>query len=735
MVTSRLEVLERLAGLASATDDLGRVLGDALDVLVGALEGAVGGAYIVPDPAAQPSSGAELLSGRGPVGGALADYLRRTWEAQGPAALPQEPCLISEGVAGVCPDVRALVAFPLRAQDATVGAVVVGLGSEPDPDSLDMGLFRLVGRAVGLAIDNARLVGDVRARLRRSQALYNVSRALAATLDLDHLLSLVVAFAVDTIDKATSGVLHLLDEVSGELHPRAMSFQPGTLPDTSGRNVLRLGHGVAGRALDSGRLVNLPDVSQDPVSARGAHRFASMMVAPLLLGDRRIGTLTIEAKESHAFGEEDEQLLLTLATMAAAAIDNARLISDLQESLNSLKMTQEQLVQSARLSAVGQLISGVAHELNNPLTAIMGYVQLLGMAAGMPASARTDLEKIRLQAQRAAEIVQSLLTFARQRRQEAERVNVNEVLRRTMELRAYQLRRDEIEIVADYADDAPGILVAPDQLQQVILQLVNNAYDALCTVDGPRRLTLATERAGETVRIRVADNGPGLSAEARSHLFEPFFTTKEVGQGTGLGLSICFGIVNQYGGRIYAEEDRGGPGATFVVEFPVAREPIVGQEPAGADGEERPNRAPACRVLVVDDEPDVASLLEAILTEDDHQVETATRGDDALALLATARREERAFDLILSDIHMPGMEGPEFYDRLVAQDPPMARRLVFVTGDALDPGTREFLHAHRLTYVSKPFSLDELGRALDQVWSQGAGRPLAEPETPAADDG
>ncbi len=714
MADVRLDVVERLAGIGDAAQDLEPLLDEALDVLIDALEGAVGGAYVAEGP------GGPLLHGRGPAGEALAARLREAGGAPGRGAFPEEPCLLEATDADAAdPSLAAVVAFSLRTREGTAGAVLLGFGPERPAESLELGLFRLVGRAVGLAIENARLAGVVQARLRRSQALYNVSRALAATLDLDHLLSLIVAFAVDTIEKATNGVLHLLDETTGELHPRALSFQPGVLPDTSGKGAMRLGHGVAGEALAEGRLVNIPDVGRDPryVAWQGARRPAAMMVAPLLLGDRRVGTLSVDATEPHAFGEEDEQLLLTLATMAAAAIDNARLISYLQESLNHLKMTQEQLIQSAKLSAVGQLISGVAHELNNPLTAIMGYVQLVSMTADLPAPAREDLDKIRVQARRAAEIVQSLLTFARQRKQEAEHVNVNEVLRRTMELRAYQLRREGVEIVTRYADEIPGVLVAPDLLQQVILQLVNNAQDALRGVEGPRRLSLSTGCDGDTVFLRIADNGPGLTPEARAHLFEPFFTNKEVGEGTGLGLSICFGIVSQFGGRISAEGDGDGDGgAAFVVEFPAARAPVVGQGPEPASGVQ-PAHVPPCHVLIVDDEPDVSGLLEAILAEDGHRVETAADGEEALARLAAARRADDAFDLLLSDINMPGMQGPEMYDRLVAQDEALASRLVFITGDALDPGTLAFLRSRGLTYVEKPFSLDDLGRALGQVWA------------------
>jgi signal transduction histidine kinase/ActR/RegA family two-component response regulator len=723
MTDTRLHALERLAAIGGAGGDVPALLDEALDVLLSALEGTVGGAFLT----AGAAGSGPLVGGRGPLGADLVVMLRGQYPGEGPTAFPSQATLHLAGQGSPLPgalgsgDVGALAMVPLRSGDQVVGSVLLAWGTAPDAPAPDVEFLRLAGAVVGLAVEKARLADDLSARLRRAQALYRVSRALASTLDLDHLLSLIVSFAVDTIEKASNGVLHLLDEDTGELHPRALSFQPGVLPDTSGRNRMRLGHGIAGCSLAEGVLVNIPDVARDPrfVQTPGSRRFAAMMVAPLLLGERRVGTLSVDATAPNAFSQEDEQLLLTLATMAAAAIDNARLISYLQESLNSLKMTQEQLIQSAKLSAVGQLISGLAHELNNPLTAIMGYVQLLSIAEDLPRDIRADLDKIHSQAQRAAAIVQNLLTFARQRKQEAQLVDVNEVLERTLELRAYQLRRADVEIVTNLAEGPLGVMAAPGQLQQVFLQLMNNAQDALRANTGPRRLTLTTARDDALVRVRVADNGPGLSAEARAHLFEPFFTTKEVGEGAGLGLSISFGIVSQYGGTIYAEEDP-PEGAAFVVEFPTVREPIVGEEvPARAPAEAVP--AGNGHILVVDDEPEVAALLEAILLEDGHRVEISLDGEAALERLARASDEGQPFDLILSDINMPAMRGPELYARLAEANSILARRLIFITGDALDPTTLDFLRANDLTYVEKPFSLDDLSRAVDHVRAQSSG--------------
>ncbi|MHB1295121.1 MAG: ATP-binding protein [Anaerolineae bacterium] len=571
----------------------------------------------------------------------------------------------------------------------------------------------VTGRLIGAAVANARRLQQMEHRMRQSEVLYEVSRALASTLDLDALLTLIVRSAVGAIEKAGNGVLHLLDEKTGELHPRALSFVGGVRPDVSGRSRMKVGQGVAGLALATGEVVSVPDVSVDPRFIRvGAVRhFASMMVAPLKLGDRRIGTLSVDSQEVYAFSPTDEHLLLTLATQAAAAIENARLVSDLQQSLRDLKATQEQLIQSEKLSAIGQLIAGVAHELNNPLTAVMGYAQLLQTSESLDESIVRDLGKIYAQAQRAARIVQNLLTFARQHRAVREFVDINEVLDRTLELRAYQLRVENIEVVTELSEEILGTLVDPNQLQQVFLNLINNAQDAMSECRGSGRLVVSTERMGDKILVRFKDDGPGLAPKVQRHLFEPFFTTKEVGRGTGLGLSICFGIVSQHAGRIWAESEL-GKGATFVVELPAALE----QPNQGAMADEWPNTPDESKlVLVVDDEEEVAALLRRILTDDGHRVIVAYDGEMALRQLDEAHAAGNEIDLIICDIKMPGISGTALYERLISEYPQVAERIVFTTGDTMSPVTHGFLEKVSLPHVSKPFAINELRRAMMQV--------------------
>jgi two-component system NtrC family sensor kinase len=233
---------------------------------------------------------------------------------------------------------------------------------------------------------------------------------------------------------------------------------------------------------------------------------------------------------------------------------------------------QEQLVQSAKLSAIGQMISGVAHELNNPLTTVMGYAQLL-LVGELDETVKADLQRIYDDALRAQRIVQDLLTFARQKKPERSPTDINETLERTLALRAYALEMDSIKLVTEFEEDLPWTMADGYQLQQVFLNIINNSYQAMAQQGKAGTLAVRSECiGGNTIRVTFGDTGPGIPDEVLKRIFDPFFTTKDVGMGTGLGLSVSHGIIQEHGGRIWAESDP-GQGAVFVVELPVVRWP------------------------------------------------------------------------------------------------------------------------------------------------------------------
>ena len=714
---TQLGVLNQLLAVASVTGTVARILDQSLGIVLDGLGEKVGGAYLVEGDRLQ------LVAHRG-LGEQL-DGLQSLgldsglWQAcaKGVEIVSPSGQGIADGLFGrALSDMgcRWILALPLLAHTEMLGCLLIGSGAEATFKQADREFLDTAGRAVGLAVESSRSLAQMERRLRESRTLYEISRTIAATRDLDELLNLIVRLAVDTIDRAGNCVLHLLNEETGDLHPRALSFIGQVRPDAVGRSRMRIGHGVAGYALETGQVVNVPDVSQDSrfVRAGAVRSFASMLVAPLILGDRRIGTLSVDSQVTHAFSPDTERLLMTLATQAAAAIENARLVRDLQGSLRDLRSMQAQLIQSEKLSAIGQLIAGVAHELNNPLTAVIGYTQLLQTTPGLDEGMQSDLSKVYVQAQRAAKIVQNLLTFARQHKAERQLVDVNEIVERTLELRAYQFRVENIEVMPQLEEGIPCTMADPNQLQQVFLNLINNARDAMAEHRGRGNLIVKSETCGDKIRVSFIDDGPGLSAKVKQHLFEPFFTTKEVGKGTGLGLSICFGIIGQHEGRIWAESEE-GQGATFLVELPVVEEEAADQEPD--EREALVSVGKGKLVLVVDDEHEVTSVLQRVLSVDGHHVVLARNGRIALDRLAQARARGTHFDLIVSDIKMPGLSGPALYSHICREHPEMGDRILFITGDTMNPSTLSFLDRVQAPHLDKPFTIDELRRAMIQM--------------------
>ncbi len=378
------------------------------------------------------------------------------------------------------------------------------------------------------------------------------------------------------------------------------------------------------------------------------------------------------------------------------------------EEITEARRLRDQLLQSEKMSAVGQLVSGVAHELNNPLAGVMGYTQLI-MTRPLDAKLRSDLERVFGEAQRAAKIVQNLLTFARKHKPERRFLGLNGIVEKTLEMRAYELRVSNIEVETDLDPDLPRTLLDFHQMQQVILNIVTNAEQAMLEAHGRGRLAIGSRAPADRIVLRIEDDGPGIPPENRQKVFDPFFTTKPVGKGTGLGLSICDGIVKEHGGTLRVESAPGG-GTAFIVELPI----LKADEPRPPEPKLPPQlpRVQGRSILVVDDEASIQDFLVEILTRDGYQVDTAGSGTSALA-----KMERRAYDLVISDLKMPGMSGAELYDTIRSTRPGQAGRILFTSGDTLSPTTDAFLRRHGHSALIKPFTFEDLRAALDQFFA------------------
>ncbi len=263
-----------------------------------------------------------------------------------------------------------------------------------------------------------------------------------------------------------------------------------------------------------------------------------------------------------------KELISELAELRQRIAELEVLEAERKQAEERERQLQEQLILSSRLAAIGELAAGVAHEINNPLTGIVGFSQRL-LRKATDEETHRDLERIYSESQRISRIVGNLLTFARRRGTDKEYVNINEVIRRTLELRAYELRTSNIEVGVELAADLPEIMVDFHQMQEVFLNLILNAEQVMVEAGSGGTLSIKTERVEGGIRVSFADSGPGIPAGDLDRLFDPFFTTRGEKGGTGLGLSICHGIVTEHDGRIWAESKQ-GEGATFFVELPVA---------------------------------------------------------------------------------------------------------------------------------------------------------------------
>jgi len=396
-------------------------------------------------------------------------------------------------------------------------------------------------------------------------------------------------------------------------------------------------------------------------------------------------------------GPAGRRYLLAMSAPLAGSPEGSAAVVIVRDMTDE-RLMQERLLQSEKMVSVGQLVSGVAHELNNPLTGIMGFAQLL-LARKLDDATKRDMETIYAEAERAAKIVQNLLSFARRKHAEKELADLNVLIERVLELRTYDLRVKNIELKLDLDPELPETMVDANQIQQVFFNVIVNAEQAMLSDNGSGTLTVRSRAEGDTIRVSFHDDGPGITPETLRRIFDPFFTTKETGEGTGLGLTISYGIIDEHGGRIWAESQP-GRGTTFLIELPVVQRT---EQPASPVPEAPETTVAGHSILVVDDEESIQRLLGSILEMDGHRVDTARNGRDALERIARGR-----YDMVITDIKMPDMDGRALHQKLVELDPALARRTVFITGDTVSPDTRTFLDSVDNPCLSKPFRVREV---------------------------
>jgi two-component system NtrC family sensor kinase len=582
----------------------------------------------------------------------------------------------------------AVLAVPLRAEPGEVFGALWVLYRQPRLFAdADVELLSAYGTQASAALENARSFDRLALKAMHDADLQDFGRRLLEATTERQIVDDAVATTERLLD--ADRVALFLTGADGRLRCAAGSQADGEMPPGD----VCLG--------------NEPLKLQNPPG----------IVVPLGVGDRLAGALIASySRGPRRFTAEEERVVTSLAHQVSVALEKARLYVELQANLARLQETQTQLIQADKLTALGTLLSGMAHELNNPLSTIRLSVALVKRAASRTASVDAGLADrlavIDTACARAARIVGDLLIFARRQRPERRRVDLNELIRSALNLHGSQLELNKIRLVTNL-EPTPAIWADAHQLQQVFLNLFSNAIHAMKTSHGHGTLTVRSAHRDSDVMVDVEDDGPGIAPEHLGRIFDPFFTTKGTGTGTGLGLSLSIGIVEAHGGRIRVETVP-GVGTRFTVHLPVGHAvepeaPVAPPPPLPAVG--------TADILLVEDEGPLRGLIAEAVRDLGHHVVEATTGQEALD-----RLQERGYDLVILDLRLPDVEGQTIWRVALARDRRLAARVIFMTGDIMSAETQRFLDEAGRPVLIKPFTIEQVGRAVSEVL---AGVPSA----------
>lgn len=383
-----------------------------------------------------------------------------------------------------------------------------------------------------------------------------------------------------------------------------------------------------------------------------------------------------------------------------------------EHAVERLDIVKAQLVHSEKLSAIGQLLAGVVHELNNPLSGIVGYSELLLMSQASPEKSHKYIENIRQCAQLCQNIVQKLLAFSRKQEVKRVHVQIGDILSSTLELVQHEIKKSRVQVVKQLAENIPRTSADYYQIQQVFLNIITNAVQAMQEQDRPGTLTVKSEFDDRFIRINLLDTGPGIPQENLQDIFEPFFTTKPEGKGTGLGLSVCYEIIQEHGGDLYVSSEPGS-GSCFVVELPItAKTEVVRPAAPSSKGDQA---ATGKKILVIDEKETGHDLLENIITTLKHQVDVAQEADAAREKLRSTD-----YDIIISNLAMPNFGGQQLCEYLEQVNPELVSKIIFITGGVISEEIGRFLKQKRTPYINKPFGIDDIQKAIQKIGEASA---------------
>ena len=578
-----------------------------------------------------------------------------------------------------------------------------------------------VVRYQGFVLDmteKRRAEDEMRRRNRELNALNAMAVVAAQSFDLDEILNLTLRQVV-TLFGAESGTVYLSDTDTTTYRRRAawgprsrdkMRLAEISFTEGFGDLVMR----SRAEVVTAEYLPHLPPKVADFLRSDADRSWIWI----LFWGkDSPVGIMGLCNQLGHEYSSNDENLLVAISRQLATTIEKVRLYEETCRAYEDLRKTQEQLLQSEKMSAVGQLIAGVAHELNNPLTAILGYAQLLE-TEGLNTRAQDYVSKLFKQAQRTHRVVQNLLSFARQRKPQRDEVDMRKVLDETLALRDYDLKINNISVERDVPSEPALVVADPHQIEQVFLNIINNSVDAIQETGRTGKIKIRISCAGGHVCTQFSDDGAGIKDPKR--IFDPFYTTKSVGKGTGLGLSICYGIVKEHGGDITANNAPEG-GAIIEVRLPaVASAKIEAEAPKPAP--RLHEGATHGRVLLVEEEEAVLEFERDVLAGAGATVVTARTAQDVKTRLLS-----EPFDALILNGNMPGQwTAQESYQWITENCPGMKGHVLFTFSNGVEPGNgRAYLQENSIPCLVKPFEVAELisqaRKLLQNAKAVGAG--------------
>jgi two-component system NtrC family sensor kinase len=585
----------------------------------------------------------------------------------------------------------------VRRKDGTLLTVAQSCFATRDADG---NIERYQGFVLDIT-ERKRSEDEMRRRNRELNALNAMAVIATQSFDLDEILNLTLRQVISLFG-AETGSVYLAVEADGAYRRRAgwgprsearVRMAEVVFPEGLGDLVMRSRTEVVTQDF-------LPHLPPAVVEFICADRLPYWIWVVLWSKEKPLGIMGIASKEDRHYSANDENLLVAISRQLATTVEKVQLYEETCRAYEDLRRAQEQLLQSEKMSAVGQLISGVAHELNNPLTAILGYAQLLeGEGLAHPSS--DYVRKLFKQAQRTHRVVQNLLSFARQRKPQKEQVDLRKVLEESLTLREYDLKVNNVSLEREIPGDLPSVVADPHQLEQVFLNIINNALDAMVESSGEGSpggvLRVRVFKKDAFVCVEFDDSGPGIKDPNR--IFDPFYTTKSVGKGTGLGLSICYGIVKEHGGEIAARNREEG-GATIAVRLLASEKPALPEAPAPA----RRESPLAGRVLLVEDEEAVLEFERDVLVGAGAEVTTSMSLEDTQKQLRNG-----SFDVIVMNGRMPGeCSAQEMYEWIAKNCPGLEKGLLLTFSTVTDQLTRSFLQEQGVPLLAKPFEVADL---------------------------